>query len=357
MLQATPMAKIRSSWIVGWALGALLGAAACSGGDARSSSPCDALCRCVRDEGGDRSECRDRCEAFLDDPTATVSGCRSEISSYGYPMCASYCDELDDGESGSDAGSSGKPGSSGGSVSSGGRVASGGAPASGGSNFAGSTAGGSGGDAGGGTGGSSGGKASGGSSSGGEGGASACSDPEFPVYCPARNGAPADCWSPATVCSTVVACGEDAPIACARADATPDCNTRKCTLPDPCATTEGSGLACGQSLAGGTPDVLYWCSNGETYASAACPGLCHAAALGEPNFCLGDDPCVSAVIDGEICGANLSPNAEQNVLYTCQDQQVVSMRSCVTCQAHPPGEADICVGAQGGGGSGGGPSD
>jgi hypothetical protein len=74
--------------------------------------------------------------------------------------------------------------------------------------------------------------------------------------------------------------------------------------------------------------------------------------LGQPNYCIGDDPCVSAVIDGESCGANLSPNAEADVLYTCQDQEVVSMQRCAECEPHPPGEADVCIEGQAGSGSG-----
>ena len=114
--------------------------------------------------------------------------------------------------------------------------------------------------------------------------------------------------------------------------------------PNPCLGVLGWGLFCGANLTNANPSQLYLCDDGTTFGSVVCPSGCHAAAVGEPDYCLGDDPCVSGVTGGEICGRNLSPNAEPRTLYTCENQQTVGTMFCdVDCIPQRPGTADVCL--------------
>lgn len=65
-----------------------------------------------------------------------------------------------------------------------------------------------------------------------------CVDPDYPVFCTETPGAPSDCWSQGTDCSTITYCVDDATIAgaCNAGDYF-DCTTQACA-PSPCAGTD-----------------------------------------------------------------------------------------------------------------------
>jgi hypothetical protein len=138
------------------------------------------------------------------------------------------------------------------------------------------------------------------------------------------------------------------------------------TLTDPCAETTGEfptggGYYCGANLplsictspdpATGnitcqTPptDRLYLCSNSATVGYVTCADGCHASEAGVPDYCLDADPCASSSLNGDICGSSLTPLADPNTLYTCQDQVTLVTAACSAgCIPAPVGQADQCA--------------
>jgi hypothetical protein len=87
----------------------------------------------------------------------------------------------------------------------------------------------------------------GGGMSGGYGGAggggtpSTCSDPAFPMSCPARNDVPSICWSAGTLCSTIAKCG-DQYFSCITPNTHYDCTEKRCVYD---AAGVDGGVECG----------------------------------------------------------------------------------------------------------------
>ena len=106
----------------------------------------------------------------------------------------------------------------------------------------------------------------------------------------------------------------------------------------------GYGYACGVNI-GGDPARLYLCDGQTTFGSVRCPTTCHVGALGEPDYCVGSDPCINNPYNGVACGSNLAtPYANQNYLYNCSGQQTVGSVLCLYgCFAAPPGQDDYCM--------------
>jgi hypothetical protein len=130
-------------------------------------------------------------------------------------------------------------------------------------------------------------------------------------------------------------------ITCAQARCSVQCNGDACrTYP-----FTGWGYGCGANLApGADPNALYLCLNQTTQGAVRCPNGCRAGATGEPDYCIGNDPCLNSPYDGFACGSNLAtPSASPNVMYECRAQRTVSTRNCVVCIKAPPGEADECL--------------
>jgi hypothetical protein len=138
------------------------------------------------------------------------------------------------------------------------------------------------------------------------------------------------------------------------------------TATDPCAGVTGVypggalGYFCGENLPlsictpGAAPgtltcstppaDRLFLCSEGVTVGYVTCADGCYAAPAGEPDYCLDADPCAGSPRNGTFCGANLSPLAEPDVLYTCNGQATLATEACGGgCNAAPLGQADRCA--------------
>jgi hypothetical protein len=79
-----------------------------------------------------------------------------------------------------------------------------------------------------------------GGSGGGGGTPSACSDPAYPVSCPAHGDVPAICWSPGTDCSTLTKCGDQFR-SCTSATSHFDCAAMRCIS----AAESDGGTGCG----------------------------------------------------------------------------------------------------------------
>ncbi len=114
---------------------------------------------------------------------------------------------------------------------------------------------------------------------------------------------------------------------------------------NPCQGFEGN--ACGSELTGGDPARLHLCNNGTVLETSVCPSGCQVAPSGTQDYCIGSDFCVSNVFPQgtpvAICGANLSPNAVQSVLYQCNGSTTASSTVCANgCYAAPAGQADHC---------------
>lgn len=121
------------------------------------------------------------------------------------------------------------------------------------------------------------------------------------------------------------------------------------TLSNPCIYfpyTTGYGYSCGANLSPqADPRRLYLCNGTTTTGSVLCPSGCYAAPAGQADYCYGTsaNPCVNSPYNGDACGANLAPYANQSTLYTCSGQQTVGSIVCVYgCHASPPGSADYC---------------
>lgn len=138
------------------------------------------------------------------------------------------------------------------------------------------------------------------------------------------------------------------------------------TAADPCHIVPGVfeggalGYLCGANLPlsickpGPTPGTttcstppanrLYLCSDSQTVGYVTCAAGCYAAPPGQPDYCLDSDPCANTPLDGDSCGDNLSPLADPNVLYTCQDGVTIASTVCAGgCVAAPLGYADVCA--------------
>jgi hypothetical protein len=135
---------------------------------------------------------------------------------------------------------------------------------------------------------------------------------------------------------------------------------------DPCHDTtdgpEGSGLGyvCGANLPHSicTPDPggatmtcssppkdrLFLCSKSKTAGYVDCAAGCHASGAGDPDYCEDDDPCANSPFNSDSCGTNLSPLADPDTLYTCQDGETVDSQVCDGgCAAAPLGQTDQCA--------------
>lgn len=66
-------------------------------------------------------------------------------------------------------------------------------------------------------------------------------DASYPVFCDGRNGTLPACWSPGTICQTVVACASGSWISCSQGDFAVDCATEQCLTPK---TSEANDVAC-----------------------------------------------------------------------------------------------------------------
>jgi hypothetical protein len=114
---------------------------------------------------------------------------------------------------------------------------------------------------------------------------------------------------------------------------------------DPCAAFPdgGYGYACGVNLGLGASAVLYYCNAYTTVGAVTCKQGCHASGLGTPDYCNDSDPCSNSSWNEPICGANLSPLADPDRLYYCNNQVTSQTLDCQNgCYAAPYGQADSC---------------
>lgn len=114
--------------------------------------------------------------------------------------------------------------------------------------------------------------------SGGAGGAgssgNSCTNPSYPVLCPATGSVPASCWSSGTVCSTVADCNGTYK-ACSSTNEHVDCNTKTCVRT--CASDEfQDGL-----------HSLCWkrCPTGQTWLNSTCNGVAWVGAAASGDHC------------------------------------------------------------------------
>jgi hypothetical protein len=114
--------------------------------------------------------------------------------------------------------------------------------------------------------------------------------------------------------------------------------------PNPCAATSGFYNVCGTNSTTGDPGRLYRCNGGSVSSSVICQNGCHAAPLGQTDYCIGSDPCVSSTIASNVvCGSSLSPAANAAILYTCHNQATTATTLCANgCLAAAPGQSDAC---------------
>jgi hypothetical protein len=75
--------------------------------------------------------------------------------------------------------------------------------------------------------------------------AGSCTDPSYPVYCPARHGAWPDCYTPGTQCNTVVYCDGIGAKACSQANQAVDCAANKCLTPK---VAESTNATCSNTI-------------------------------------------------------------------------------------------------------------
>ncbi len=71
--------------------------------------------------------------------------------------------------------------------------------------------------------------------------ATCAGDANYPVFCPARHGVGPACWSPGTVCASVVHCANLGDKSCSGAGEAVDCVNNKCLVPK---SSESSDAAC-----------------------------------------------------------------------------------------------------------------
>jgi hypothetical protein len=126
--------------------------------------------------------------------------------------------------------------------------------------------------------------------------------------------------------------------------ASSNCAT-ECGVTDPCTVFPfPQGYSCAANLGvDDDPSRLYYCKNARTLSSVACGGGCYAAPLGEQDECRDCDPCSNTAYDGKICGASLSPRADQAALYDCFKQKTAGTTRCTTrCVPAAPGTPHYC---------------
>lgn len=123
---------------------------------------------------------------------------------------------------------------------------------------------------------------------------------------------------------------------------------------DPCtafAFPSSYGLSCGANLGpSADPSRLYLCDGIKTTTSVVCAEGCHAAPVGQDDYCNGvdTDPCMNNTFASSTgtavwCAGNLLSTLDPNVLYSCFGQTVSSMETCSNgCHVSPPGQADYC---------------
>lgn len=379
----------RSQWarVKTGAIGALIAVAAvapvpaCGASD---SASCDGACANALGQcGANPDMCLTTCNEWRN---SIASSCVSQVddllrcwrkatdldcsaSTFVAPSCSTQAEAFASCSSGSSGGGDASAdGTGGGSTSSSGAVvvadASGGGSSGGGSSGGGATSGG------GSTSGSSSGTAGDASSSGGY----SCS--HLPVVFGGATSACTQCVG-SNCCSEDLACGASsdcmAEISCFGSCTTGACDTScavshptgqtynnalllcvsaKCSTPcygsnsNPCQNVGGWGNDCGSNI-GGDPARLYLCNNGSVAGSIVCQNGCYAQAAGQPDYCIGSDPCVNNVFpsgqQAQYCGSSLSPTAAQNSLYTCNGETTVTSTACTNgCFAAPPGQADHC---------------
>ncbi|MCA8966851.1 MAG: M23 family metallopeptidase [Planctomycetes bacterium] len=133
------------------------------------------------------------------------------------------------------------------------------------------------------------------------------------------------------------------------------CDNNLCNpaVSDPCESApNGNGYYCGQTLSGGSQDVLYLCQDGNTADTQSCANGCLVKPPGFPDECapeINEDLCQYANAgDGLYCGSNLKPGPADNVLFDCQGGMTISEENCANgCLQKPPGEPDACAPMQG----------
>jgi hypothetical protein len=132
-----------------------------------------------------------------------------------------------------------------------------------------------------------------------DGGASSCTNPSYPMYCPATGDVQAGCWASGTACSTITSCS-GVPKACSSANKKVFCGGPECCTP-PAAGGSCSLPACGcpsgKVCYPDTPSTGMTCiaSDGITLGQP-CSGLTCASGLGCFNgscrkYCLADSDC------------------------------------------------------------------
>jgi hypothetical protein len=80
-----------------WAFSCLLFAllvlcASCGDDDDDESSPCDPVCACVHDHGGDVNVCYDECAQTIRDGGNQRASCLIKLGLYGLAACNATCD-------------------------------------------------------------------------------------------------------------------------------------------------------------------------------------------------------------------------------------------------------------------------
>ncbi len=116
---------------------------------------------------------------------------------------------------------------------------------------------------------------------------------------------------------------------------------------DPCSyfPDSSNGYACGANLGGeANVNTLYYCNQYETVGAVTCKAGCHASSLGTPDYCNDSDPCANSPWSNKaFCGAHLSPLANPNRLYVCENQVTIGYTDCQDgCFLAPYGETDLC---------------
>lgn len=87
------MLAVMRRWAVGCLLlGLALLSASCGDDDDDDSSPCDGVCSCVLDHGGDVNVCYDECAKTVQDGGDQRASCLIKLGLFGYPECNATCD-------------------------------------------------------------------------------------------------------------------------------------------------------------------------------------------------------------------------------------------------------------------------
>ena len=132
-----------------------------------------------------------------------------------------------------------------------------------------------------------------------DGGVNACSNPSYPMYCPAAGSVEAGCWASGTVCSTITSCS-GVPKACSSSNKKVFCGGPDCCSPPEAGgscSLPACGCPSGKVCYPDTPSTGMTCltSDGITQGQP-CNGLTCASGLGCFNgscrkYCLADSDC------------------------------------------------------------------